>query len=148
WLSAFVGTGSMPQSAHPDEAVRSQLNTSWEVWTDGDISDGYGLQELAARQMIIDGNVFAMMTIDAGANLQIRLLDAEQFEPAHNRGLGADARDGSGVEAFRAFKERPGLPFSFGGGRVRRSCNSARSAQGRFGLITGQCMAGDAAHPI
>ena len=91
WASALTGSQIKPQSAHPDAAVRSYLNTRFESWierADADgITDGYGLQHLAARRMVIDGDSFAVMTTTPRGELQIKLMDPEQVDAARHQEL-------------------------------------------------------------
>lgn len=124
WVSALVGTQIKPQSAHPDAAVREQLNAAWESWTDradaDGLADAYGLQALAARRMVTDGDAFAVLLSDSRGELRIRIMDAEQVDPALHRELPSGARIIAGVEfdaagrrvAYHAFRERPGLPLA------------------------------------
>ncbi|MGU9978770.1 phage portal protein [Phreatobacter sp. HK31-P] len=124
WASALVGTGIKPQSAHPDEKVREALNLLWEVWGSKADADGhldiYGLQHLAIRQVVMSGDVFAVKIItDDRHPLRIRLMEAEQVDPALHRELGGGARIVSGVEfdaegrrvAYHTFRDRPGAPL-------------------------------------
>jgi len=123
WASALVGTGIKPQSTHPDAAVRAELNARFERWTDAadaeGLADFYGLQALAARRMVVDGEAFGTFTHDERAALKVRLLDAEQVDPAMHRDAGGGVRIVAGVEfdaagrrlAYHAFRERPGLPL-------------------------------------
>lgn len=126
WISNAIGTGIKPQSAHPDPTIRSALNTAFERWCDVADADGqhdhYGQQALALRRVVVDGDVFAMMSLDGatGNPLRVRMLDAEQVEPALSRDLGGGAQIISGVEfnpsgqrvAYHAFRDRPGLNFA------------------------------------
>lgn len=135
WASALIGAGIKPQSAHPDQAVRERINALWEAWTDAadadELTDLYGLQALAARRMAIDGDVFALMLFDDRGRLQLRLLDAEQVDPALHRELPGGARIVSGVEldatgrraAYHAFRQRPGLPLATSLDTVRLAAN-------------------------
>ena len=123
WVSALVGTGIKPQSTHPAADVRAALNAAFERWTDEadaeGVADLYGLQALAARRLVVDGESFATFAHDANGGLRIRLLDAEQVDPALHREIGEDSRIVAGVEfdsqgrrlAYHAFRERPGLPL-------------------------------------
>lgn len=123
WTSALVGTGLKPQSSHPDAGVREALNAQWEAWTDVADADGrtdfYGVQALAAKRMVIDGECFALMTNEA-EGFRVRLLDAEQVDSALHRELGDGRRIAAGVEldaagrraAYHVLREKPGLPLT------------------------------------
>jgi lambda family phage portal protein len=122
WVSALVGTGLKPQSTHPDQNVRATLNAAFERWTDEADAEGlgdfYALQALAARRMVIDGEAFGALTHNDRGSLQVRLLDAEQVDPAMHRET-SGIRIVAGIEfdasgrrlAYHAFRERPGLPL-------------------------------------
>lgn len=125
WVSALVGPGIKPQSAHPDPRVREALNLAFEAWTDESDADGlqdfYGQQALAVRRMVVDGDVFGLFGHGPGiVPLQVRLLDAEQVDAARTGALDAARFTLQGVEfgaggrrtAYHVFKERPGLPVS------------------------------------
>lgn len=124
WVNALVGTGIKPQSAHPEPAVRAQLNAAWERWTDeadaDSLGDAYALQALAARRMVVDGEAFAALSHGEDGALRIRLIDAEQVDGALHRDLGGGARILAGIEfdasgrrvAYHLFKDRPGLPLA------------------------------------
>ena len=64
WESALVGSGIKPQSAHPVPEVRAKINAAFNEWTRRADADGlldfYGLQALAARRLVTDGEVFAV----------------------------------------------------------------------------------------
>ncbi|WFU14424.1 phage portal protein [Bradyrhizobium sp. CB3481] len=122
WTSNLIGAGIKPQSQHPDPTVRAQINAAWDRWTDqadfDRIADFYGLQATVAGRMVVDGDCFAMPTMDGfdGNPLRIRLFDAEQIDPTLFRVLeGSSGRIVAGVEfdgrgrrvAYHAYKERP-----------------------------------------
>ena len=63
WEAALVGSGIKPQSAHPVPEVRTKINAAFNEWTRHADADGlldfYGLQALAARRLVTDGECFA-----------------------------------------------------------------------------------------
>jgi len=85
-VANIVGPGIVPSPQHPDPAVRRRLTDAFARWTDAADFDGqtdfYGLQALAARQMIETGESFAhlMLAPDGGPDvpLQLRLLHPSQ----------------------------------------------------------------------
>ena len=123
WVSALVGTGIKPQSAHADPLVRRDLNTGFEGWTDEADADGltdfYGQQAVMVRRMVIDGEGFALL-IAGPDGLRLRLIDAEQIDPSLNRDLPEGGRIVQGIEfdaagrrvAYHMLPERPGMPFA------------------------------------
>jgi lambda family phage portal protein len=130
WVSALVGTGIKGQSAHPDPSHRAEISAAFEAWTDLADADGltdfYGLQALAARRIVIDGEALGLLTTGEGGRLAIRLLDPEQLDGSMTRELGGGARiiagvefDGSGKRtAYFIFPDRPGLGFTLTSVRV------------------------------
>jgi lambda family phage portal protein len=122
WVSALVGTGIKPQSAHPQPDIRTALNLAFETWTDEADADGstdfYGLQALMVRRMMVDGEAFALLVND-GDTVKIRLLDPEQIDPSLSRDLTTGGKIIAGIEfdaqgrrvAYHVMPERPGLPF-------------------------------------
>lgn len=123
WVSALVGTGIKPQSAHSDQSVRTALNLNFETWTDEADADGltdfYGLQAIMVRRMVVDGEAFALL-VNTDDGLRVRLLDAEQVDASLNRELRDGGRIVQGVEfdasgrriAYHVLPERPGTPFA------------------------------------
>lgn len=128
WVSSLVGTGIVPQSQHPDPATRKLINALFLRWTDHSDADGvsdfFGQQAVIARGLVEAGEGFARFEIDqqrrAGiVPLKVRLVDAEQVDPALSRELGGGARIVGGIEfdtngnraAFHVFRTRPGDPF-------------------------------------
>lgn len=124
WASSLVGDGIKPQSAHPDPAVRADINARWDRWTDRADADGladfYGLQDTMARRLTVDGESFAVMLTGPDGDLTVRLLDAEQVAPDLARELGNAWRVVAGVEfdafgrrvAYHVHRDRPGLPLA------------------------------------
>jgi len=122
WVSALIGTGIKPQSAHTNEEVRTDLNLDFEEWTDAADADGltdfYGLQAMLVRRMVIDGEAFALLvTADV---LRIRLIDPDQVDASLNKELASGSRIVQGIEfdaagqriAYHILPERPGMPFA------------------------------------
>lgn len=122
WVSALVATGIKPQSAHGDDAIRATQNGRFEAWTDEADADGvtdfYGLQAIMVRRMVIDGEAFGLL-VNTADGLKIRLIDAEQVDPAKTLEMPDGTRIIQGVEfdpsgkrvAYHIFPERPGIAF-------------------------------------
>lgn len=116
--SAIVGTGIKPQTAAP------AVNAAFEGWTDRADADGrcdwYGLQALAVRSLIVDGEAFLRFEIGPDGALRLRLIDPAQVDSTLTRDLGGGARIIAGVEfdaagnraAFHLFPARPGDPLA------------------------------------
>lgn len=123
WVSALVGTGIKPQSAHPEPATRKLLNAAFARWTrvsdyDG-LADFYGQQAVIARRVLTDGDAFAVFHHGPEGELRLRLMDGEQVDGSYHTELAAGARIVAGIEfdeaqrrvAYHAWKQRPGLPI-------------------------------------
>lgn len=86
-VSNIVGPGIVPSPQHPDPAERARLADAFARWTDRADFDGgtdfYGLQALAVRGWITDGESFGhmLMAPDDGPDvpLQLRLLHPSQI---------------------------------------------------------------------
>jgi len=123
WESALVGSGIKPQSAHPVPEMRAKINAAFNTWTRTADADGlldfYGLQALAARRLVTDGEVFSIFT-HADNELRLRMVDGEQVNGAYHAELSYGSRVVSGIEfdvngkrtAVHMWKQRPGLPVS------------------------------------
>ena len=123
WESALVGSGIKPQSAHPVPEVRTKINAAFNEWTRRADADGlldfYGLQALAARRLVTDGEVFSVF-VHADDELRLRMLDGEQVNGAYHTELAFGSRVVAGIEfdqngkrlAIHAWKQRPGLPVA------------------------------------
>lgn len=122
WVSALVGTGIKPQSAHVNPDIRAALNLAFESWTDDAdadlLTDFYGLQALMVRRMVIDGEAFALL-LNTDSGFRIRLIDSEQVDASLNRVI-ENGRIVQGIEfnnqgqrvAYHVLPERPGMPFA------------------------------------
>jgi lambda family phage portal protein len=120
-VSGAVGAGIVPQSQHPDRAVREAIHRAWRAWTataDADgVTDAYGLMALAVRSMIENGETLAQLvpTIDG---LRIRLLGPEMCPIDETRELEDGRRILQGIElaadgsrvAYWLHKTRPDVP--------------------------------------
>lgn len=122
WVNNLIGAGIKPQSQHPNPTVRAQINAAFDRWTDqadfDRIADFYGLQAIAAGRMVVEGECFAMPTMDGteGNPLRIRLFDAEQVDPQRFEILKNNSgRVVAGIEfdaagrrtAYHVYRERP-----------------------------------------
>ncbi|MEJ1161784.1 phage portal protein [Prosthecomicrobium sp. N25] len=120
WVSSLIGTGIRPTSTHPDASWRAAAARAWDAWTDradaDGLVDGYGIQALMVRRMIVDGEAFAVVGLtDHGAT--VRVLDAEQVDATVTRELDGGARIVQGVEldatgrrvAYHVLRDRPGF---------------------------------------
>lgn len=124
WVSALVGTGVKPQSAHPEPEIRKALDAAFCRWTDEADADGltdfYGMQALIARRLVVDGECFTAFVHDERGALLLRLMDCEQVSGAYHTELAGGVRIVAGVEfdalgrraAYHCWRQRPGLPIA------------------------------------
>lgn len=125
-VSNMVGSGIRPVPRHPDPATRRELVSMWDRWAVyADLAgraDMYGLQALAARQMIVDGEAFALLRIaddvpSGVVPLHVQLISADQVPM--DVPLSLDGRIRAGIEhddwgrrlAYHMLRQRPGEPF-------------------------------------
>lgn len=103
-VSNTVGYGIRPTSKHPDPAVRKALQAAFDRWTAEADADGtldfYGLQAVAARQLVEAGEVFAQLLPDdtSAIPLRVRLIDADLVDAANTRNLGSAGQVVGGIE--------------------------------------------------
>jgi lambda family phage portal protein len=101
-VSNLIGAGIKPQSQHKSEEVRAELHRLWNTWIDfADVSgqvDFYGLQLLAGRAMVTDGEIFAWFKQSGPRGFCIQLISADQVDASINRDLGGGAKIMAGVE--------------------------------------------------
>jgi len=118
WVSALIGPGIRTMSQHPNKRTRERLNAAFARWAEDADADGVlsysGLQALAARRLVVDGEALALKVFDGG-QLRIRLLDAQQLDSAQHRELSGGGRVIQGIEfdargrrvAYWIFEENP-----------------------------------------
>jgi len=118
WVSALIGPGIRTMSQHPNKRTREKLNAAFARWSEDADADGVndyaGLQALAARRLVIDGEALALKVYDAG-RLRLRLLDSQQLDASQHRELSGGGRIIQGVQfdalgrrvAYHIFPERP-----------------------------------------
>jgi lambda family phage portal protein len=126
YVANTIGTGIKPQSLHPDAAVRKQIHELWLRWTDEADADGltdfYGMQALAMREMFQAGEVFSrfrprLSSDGLAVPLQLQLIPSEHLPYTDNRVNGKNPIR-SGIEfgpyrskraAYWLYREHPGL---------------------------------------
>lgn len=131
-VSNMIGTGIKPQSTHPDEAIRTQINKLFLAWCAESDADGiqgfYGQQALAARSMMEAGEVFVRLRArlpDDGliVPLQLQLLESEHVPFTLNSSVEGQNYICAGVEknpfgqrvAYHMYREHPGEMILYSG---------------------------------
>ncbi|MGF6859655.1 lambda family phage portal protein [Rhodobacteraceae bacterium MBR-64] len=120
WTSHLVGKGYQARSRHPDAAARLRLNTEFEEMVNPMLS-------AFARALVRDGEGFVQIVTEDDGALRLKLIPADQVDPALTRDLGNGARIVAGIEfdasdravAYHVLREAPGAPFSTFGESVR-----------------------------
>lgn len=120
WTSALAGPGYQARSQHSDPATRRRLNDAFEALVNP-------LLVPAVRALVRDGEAFIqILTGDAG-DLRLKLIPADQIDPALTRDLEGGARILAGIEfdasdtvtAYHVLRDAPGAPFATYGAPVR-----------------------------
>jgi len=115
WAANTVGDGIKPISQIADAARKEELQRLWLAWTDEADSEGltdfYGLQRRAAREVFLAGEVFFRIRPRRSSDglsvpLQLQMLPAEML-PLHQTGM---AGNGNAI--------RQGIEFDRVGRRV------------------------------
>lgn len=98
WSGQIVGTGIVPAwKKLPDAAMKAALSDAWLRWTDEADAEGltdlYGLQRRAARELFIAGEVFLRQRLrrpedGLSVPLQLQMLPSEMLPVDDNRDLG------------------------------------------------------------
>ncbi|MCB2110834.1 phage portal protein [Albidovulum sp.] len=120
WASALVGKGYQARSQHPDPTKRRRLNDDFEAMANPILTP-------LARALVRDGEAFVQIVTEDDGGLRLKLIPADQVDPALTRELGDGARIVAGIEydaadrvvAFHVLREAPGAPFSTFGEVVR-----------------------------
>jgi lambda family phage portal protein len=83
-IAHIVGDGIKSRSLHPSETVRKRLHRDFAAWTDeadfDGLSDFFGLQQLAVRDLVIHGEALFYLTDTGGRKL--RRLHPDQLDRA------------------------------------------------------------------
>lgn len=131
WTAALVAYGIKAQSQHADQGVRSILTSRFGSFADEADADGvgdlYSIQALMVRQMVTEGESFALL-INTAEGLRVRVIDNEQVDPNITRTLPDGGRIIQGVEfsgdgrrvAYWILPDNPGLPYGAASMTARR----------------------------
>lgn len=124
-VSGAIGSrGIMPQSVHPEARVRERLNLDFAEWGERHAemsSQSFaGLQAIAMRGMVRDGEAFLQLGDNEDNELTITPIAPEQVDSSLYRDLGADGRIIAGIEvdargrvrAYHVFPEAPDQAFA------------------------------------
>lgn len=96
WASAAVGAGITPSWITADQGLKARLRQAWDDWTDEADAEGltdlYGLQRRAVRELFIAGEVFFRLRYrrpedGLSVPLQLQMLPSEMLDPGFNRVL-------------------------------------------------------------
>lgn len=120
WTSALIGKGYQVRSGHPDQGTARGLNDDFEALIALHLA-------LVARSLVRDGEAFVQIITAADGTLRLKVIPADQIDPALTRELAGGGRIIAGIEydasdqvvAFHVLREAPGAPFSTFGEAVR-----------------------------
>lgn len=120
WTAALAGKGWQSRSSHPDEATRRQLNAEFEELIAPQLI-------MVARSLVRDGEAFVRIMPGSDGAIRLKVISADQIDPALSRDLGGGARIIAGIEfdasdevvAYHVLREAPGTPFATFGETVR-----------------------------
>lgn len=130
YVSALVGDGIVPSPLVTDAALKKEMQTLWNDWTDQADADGltdfYGLQSLVAAEMFEAGEVFIRMRPrlaedGLAVQLQLQLIPSEMLPLERNEDLGGGRRIECGIEfdaigkraAYHFLRKHPGDSYQF-----------------------------------
>lgn len=128
-VAGMVGAGIVPASAHPDPETRKAIGeaiTRWAKVADADgRTDAFGIQALAARGLVIDGEAFIHLDTRP-EGLRLRLFPPEMIDEADNRDLSDGGYVVAGVRfdasgrriGYHVLRSRPTDVFASVGGSV------------------------------
>ncbi len=100
WAGNAVGTGIKPSSGIADAVLKERVQRLWLRWTDESDAEGltdfYGQQRRAARELFIAGEVFFRIRPrrpedGLSVPLQLQMLPAEMLPLNHNQATGKRA---------------------------------------------------------
>ncbi len=110
WAGNAVGTGIKPSSGIADPELKDRVQRLWLRWTDESDAEGltdfYGQQRRAARELFIAGEVFFRIRVrrpedGLSVPLQLQMLPAEMLPLNHNQLLENGNRIRQGIEFDR-----------------------------------------------
>lgn len=110
WAGNAVGTGIKPSSGIADAVLKDRVQRLWLRWTDESDAEGltdfYGQQRRAARELFIAGEVFFRIRPrrpedGLSVPLQLQMLPAEMLPLNHNQLLENGHRIRQGIEFDR-----------------------------------------------
>lgn len=110
WAGNAVGTGIKPSSGIADAVLKDRVQRLWLRWTDESDAEGltdfYGQQRRAARELFIAGEVFFRIRPRRPEDgltvpLQLQMLPAEMLPLNHNQQLENGHRIRQGIEFDR-----------------------------------------------
>jgi len=125
FASNVVGDGIKPSSSIADAKKKEELQALWLAWTDDadaeGLTDFYGLQRRAAREVFLSGEVFLRIRprrVEDGLTvpLQLQMLPAEMLPLDMNRSLSGAGMIRQGIEfdgigrrvAYHFLRRHPG----------------------------------------
>ena len=129
-VANIVGTGIVPQPAHPNPETRERLSNDFLAWTDrADLTgrlDFYGMQAAAVRLMVEAGEAFVrLVTADGGLRLQLIHPDQVPTDKVAEVMTGGRIRGGIEFDpngrrvAYHILRNRPGDALTFSLDTVR-----------------------------
>ncbi len=119
FASNVVGDGVKPSSSIDDAALKEELQSLWLAWTDEadaeGLTDFYGLQRRATREVFLAGEVFLRIRPRRAGDgltvpLQLQMLPSEMLPLAMNRELSGGGQIRQGIE-FNAIGRRVAYHF-------------------------------------
>lgn len=119
FASNVVGDGIKPSSSIADAALKEELQTLWLAWTDEadaeGLTDFYGLQRRAAREVFLAGEVFLRIRPRRAKDglsvpLQLQMLPTEMLPLTMNRELPGGGLIRQGIE-FNSIGKRVAYHF-------------------------------------
>ena len=102
-VANFIGTGIKPISLHQSPEVRKAIHKAWRRYTDrcdfDNRTDYYGLQALAFRAMVNDGEILARYRYQTKgpAALQLELIEGDHLPVDHVTASGRSTKEGNRI---------------------------------------------------
>jgi hypothetical protein len=158
WAGNAVGTGIKPSSGIADAVLKDRVQRLWLRWTDESDAEGltdfYGQQRRAARELFIAGEVFFRIRPrrpedGLSVPLQLQMLPAEMLPLNHNQALDNGHRIRQGIEfdrigrrvAYHFLRRHPGDITDPGLAGKRCGCRPSRCCTSSIRWTPGNCVA-------